>query len=166
MRWNLTVLLGGLFVASSALADTATFDVISENVQAADNVLTITVALPAEAVGMRISRAILEVPVSLNESANEGFNELPVLELYEEGSESPKQTILLEAEHDGIARIDVTRFVREWANTASRDFVLGAVSESNGTALDLGTAAGWPNGTKARLMVTFSDRDGASVAVE
>ncbi len=163
MRTKSIFLIVGLFLAASASADTASVDIISENVQMDGNIMTITAALPAEAVGKRIGRAILEVPVSLNESEDDDFNALPVLELYEGGSETPKQTVLLEPGYDGIARIDVTRFVRDWPNTDSRQFILGAVSEENATAFELGTAAGWTNGTKARLTVQFSDRDGTSV---
>jgi hypothetical protein len=62
-----------------------------------------------------------------------------------------------------VARFDVTRFVRDWANTDARAFVLGAVSEDNDTVLSVGTVGSWPNGTKARLIIEYLDRDGTSV---
>lgn len=165
-RFNLSFLsLVVLLVASgSALAETATVNVVSQGVQASDALLTVTVALPAEVVGKRISRAVLEVPIALNESEDAIFNEYPLIELFQDGSEAPKQTILLGQGHNGIVRFDVTRFVREWSSTDSREFVLGAVSESNGTAFELGTAGAWPNGAKARLIIKYHDRDGTSVA--
>lgn len=155
-----------LFVSGSVSAETATVDVISEGVQASDALLTIAVALPAEVVGKRISRAMLEVPIALNESQDATFNEYPLIELFQDGSEAPKQTILLEPGLNGIVRFNVTRFVREWSNTDLREFVLGAVSESNGTAFELGAAGAWPNGTKARLIIEYQDRDGTSVAAD
>ena len=155
-----------LLASGSALAETATVNVTSEGVQGSDRLLSIAVALPAEVVGKRISRAVLEVPIALNESDDDAFNDYPLIELYQEGSEAPKQTILLEQALNGIVRFNVTRFVREWSNTDTREFVLGAVSESNGTAFELGTAGSWANGTKARLVIRYQDRDGTSVATD
>lgn len=151
-----------LLTAGSARAETATVNVIGEGVQASDALLTIVVALPAEVVGKRISRAVLEVPIALNESEDAAFNEYPIIQLFQDGSEAPKQTVLLEPGLNDVVRFNVTRFVREWSNTDRHEFVLGAVSESNGTAFELGTAGQWASGTKARLIIEYRDRDGTS----
>lgn len=164
-RFN-TLFLGLMLIASSVVAETATINIDSGDVESVESVLTIEAALPVDAVGKRISRAILEVAIVLGESGNSVFNELPVVELYEDGSEMPKQSTLLDPGLNGVARFDVTRFVREWANTDARAFVLGAMSEDNDTVLEVGTVGSWPNGTKARLIIEYLDRDGTSVAEE
>jgi hypothetical protein len=145
-----------------ALAKDAMVDVANQDVEATDNRLAIAVALPAGVVGKRIDRAILEVPIAVGESADSRFDEFPLIELFEDGSELPKQTILLASGFDGIARFNVTRFVREWPNSDTREFVLGTVSESNATTFELGTASQWSNGIKARLVIEYSNRDGQS----
>lgn len=164
-RFNV-LFLGLIAIASLAAAETASVDISSGDVENVESVLTIATALPAGAVGKRISRAVLEVAIVLGESENAAFNEFPVVELYERGSETPKQTTVLEAGLNGIARFDVTRFVRDWANTDARAFVVGAVSEDNDTVLELGSVGAWLNGTKARLIIEYHDRDGTSVAAE
>lgn len=164
MRRYTSVFLAVLLMAASALAETATIDISGGDVDNVGSVLTIDTALPARAVGKRISRAVLEVAIVLGQSENAVFNELPVFELYEDGSETPGQTTLLEARLDGVARFDVTRFVRDWANTDARAFVVGAISEENDTVFEVGTVGSWPNGTKARLIINYLDRDGTSVA--
>jgi hypothetical protein len=164
-RFNI-LLIGLIAVASLAAAETASVDISSGDVESVESVLTIETALPAGAVGKRISRAVLEVAIVLGESENAAFNEFPVVELYEDGSETPKQTAMLETGLNGIARFDVTRFVRDWANTDARTFVVGAVSEDNDTVVQVGSVLSWPNGTKARLIIEYHDRDGTSVAAE
>lgn len=163
LRFNI-LFIGVLLVAVSASAETETLNIGSGDVANASSVLTIETALPAGAVGKRISRAMLEVAIVVGESENAAFNEFPVVELYEDGSETPKQTALLNAGLSGVARFDVTRFVRDWANTDARAFVVGAVSEDNDTVLAVGSVGAWPNGTKARLIIEYHDRDGTSVA--
>lgn len=165
-RFNVVFLVLGTtwFASGSVRAETATVNVVSQGVQSSDRLLTIAVALPAEVVGKRISRAVLEVPIAINESEEAAFNEFPLIELYQDGSELPKQTVRLEAGSDRTIRFNVTRFVREWSNTDPREFVLGAVSESNGTDFELGAAGAWATGTKARLVISYQDRDGSSVA--
>lgn len=167
-RFNFVFLaLGaGLFTSGSVRAETATVNVVSGGVQSSDRLLTIAVALPAEVVGKRISRAVLEIPIAITESEEAAFNEFPLIELYQGESELPKQTVRLEPGYNRVIRLNVTRFVREWSNTDPREFVLGAVSESNGTAFELGTAGAWANGTKARLVIRYQDRDGTSVATD
>jgi hypothetical protein len=150
----------------SAFAETATVDVPSEDVEATNGLLTITVSLPAGAVDKRLGRAVLEIPIVVGESANELFNEFPMLQLYEDGSDLPKQTVMLAQGHSGVVRIDVTRFVREWSGVEERALVLGTVSEDNDTAFELGSVGWWPNGTKARLTVEYMDRDGTSVVAD
>lgn len=162
-RFNI-LFIGFLLIGSIALAETETVDIGSGDVANVVSVLTIDTALPAAAVGKRISRAILEVAIVLGESENAAFNVLPVVELYEDGNETPKQTTLLEPGLNGVARFDVTRFVRDWDNTDARAFIVGAVSEDNDTVISVGTVGSWPNGVKARLIVEYLDRDGTSVA--
>lgn len=165
-RFNLVSLgfVALLLATASARAETATVNVAGEGVQASDRLLTIAVGLPAEVVGKRISRAVLEVPIALNESEDAAYNEYPIIQLFQDGSEAPKQTLLVERGLNGIVRFNVTRFVREWSNTDPREFVLGSVSEGNRTAFELGTAGAWPSGTKARLIIKYQNRDGTSVA--
>jgi len=152
--------------SAPSLARDATVNISTEDVDASDNQLAIAVSLPAGVVGKRINRAVLEVPIAMGESADSLFNEFPLLELYQDGSELPKQTVLLPSGFSGVARFDVTRFVREWSNTDAQGFVLGAVSEANATAFELGTASQWANGIKARLTIEYSNHDGQSVAVD
>jgi len=133
-----------------------------DDVTVGDNQVTIAVVLPASAVGVRINRAVLEVPITLSESAEAAFNDFPLLELAELGSETPKQTILLKAGFDGVARFDITRFAREWSDTDAHELVLGVLSESNETSFDVGTAATWDSGIRARIVLSFSSLDGAS----
>ncbi len=157
------VALALILVSSTAFAETATINTAREDVQANDNVIEVLVALPTAIVGKRVDRAILEVALSLGESVDSLYNEFPLVEVSEDGSGLPKQTVLLARNFAGVARFDVTRFVRAWSTTETRQFVLGALSESNGTAIELGpTPAGWAGGQKARLLVEFRDRDGAS----
>lgn len=81
-------------------------------------------------------------------------------------SEMPKQSVLLPASYDGVVRVDVTRFVREWSGDGARTFGLGRVSDSNGTAFGLGANAPWEGETKARLVIHYSEWDGESAATE
>jgi len=148
----------------SAVAETTRVDVGNEDVESSERLLTITVALPSGAIGKRIDKAVLEVPVTLVESPDSAFNDFPVLELRENGSEAPKQTVLLEKGFAGIARFDITRLVRGWANTDAHQIMLGALAESNGTTFGLGEAAQWSVGTKARLIVDCSELKGERVS--
>jgi len=166
MRLFNILFFGGLLTTSLAFAETATINVSSGDVEGAGSVLTIDVALPADVMGKRISRAILEVAIVVGQSENAPFNEFPVVELYEDGSETPMQTALLERGLNGAASFDVTRFVRDWANTNVRAFVVGAISEDNDTVIGVGTVGSWPNGVKARLVIDYQDRDGTNVAAQ
>ncbi|MCI0452336.1 MAG: hypothetical protein L0Z51_08080 [Candidatus Latescibacteria bacterium] len=148
-----------------AHGETAIVNVPAEDVSTSDSVLTISVTPPSATIGKRVDRAFLEVVIEIDESANDDFNDFPILELYQEGSEMPKQTLLLSAGHDGVVRLDVTRFVRGWSGNEARTFVLGRVSEDNATAFSLGTDGPWGS-AKARLVTRYSNRDGTSVAAD
>lgn len=153
-----------LLVSSMVLAKTATINAGGEDVQAANDMIEVSVALPGGVVGKRVDRAILEVALSLGESVDSLYNHFPLVQVSEYASELPKQTVLLARNFAGIARFDVTRFVRAWSTTDAHQFVLGALTEANGTAIELGsTPAGWAGGQKARLVVEFQDRDGTSL---
>lgn len=163
----LAIILLVAFGSIGALADRATVDLSSEDVEASDDQIAISVALPAGVVGKRVDRAVLEVTIVLGESIDAQFNAFPLLELYEEGSELPKQTLLVASDFSGVARFDVTRFVRAWTTTDTKHFVLGSVSESNGTAVGLASSPGaWASSQKARLVVEYNDRDGTSLATQ
>jgi hypothetical protein len=159
---KLVVLGVMLFVSALAIAEDATVNVASEDVQSSDNQITVQVALPEAAIGKRIDKVILEVPISVGASADSAFIRFPLIELSQSGSEEPKQTALLAEGFNDIASFDVTRFVQPWSTTDEHEFVLGALSEANGTVLELGTAAGWDTGVKARLVVKYSSLAGAS----
>lgn len=166
MRLFNVLFFAGLLLAPHAHAETHTINIGSGDVTSEGSVLTIETGMPPAALGMRISRAILEVAIDLGESENDAFNGLPVVELYEDGSETPMQTELLEPGLNGAARFNVTRFVRDWADSNTRVFIVGAVSEDNDTVVQLGSVAEWGNGTKARLIIEYQDRDGTSVVQE
>ena len=167
MRKNTIAIMVMLALAlgvTGAVAETVTVTVSSQGVESADNQMVVSVALPQVVVGKRVDRVVLEVPISLGESTESAFNDFPLIELYEGGSEMPKQTALLDRGFAGSARFDVTRFVRAWSTTDARQFVLGALSESNGTVFTLGaTPARWSNGEKARLIIEYRDRDGRAL---
>jgi hypothetical protein len=148
-----------------AHSEVAVVNVPAESVTTSDSVLTISVTPPSATIGKRVDRAFLEVVIEIDESANDDFNDFPILELYQEGSEMPKQTLLLSKGHDGVVRVDVTRFVRAWSDDGARTFVLGRVSEDNATAFSLGAGGEWGS-AKARLVVRYSNRDGTSVAAD
>jgi len=158
----LLVVCNALLAAVPVLADDATVSVASKGIEASDNQITVRVALPENAVGKRLDRVILEVPVTVGGSAGSAFERFPLVELKQSDGEEPKQTTLLPEGFSGIARFDVTRFVRSWSTADAHPFVLGALSEGNYTTLELGTAGRWTGDTKARLLVKYSTRDGVS----
>lgn len=147
----------------SIRAESTRVDVAGEDIKSSGRFLTITAVLPSGVVGKRIDRAVLEVPITLVESEDSAFNDFPLLELRENGTDGAKQTFLMEKGFVGIARFDVTRLVRGWNSTRTHAIVLGALAESNGTVFALGQAAQWSGGTKARLVVDYSMLGGESV---
>jgi len=160
------ILVCFVFSVAIALAEEATVDITSDNVMVSDSLLTIAVALPGDAVGKRVDSAVLEIPLTVSESADSAFILFPLVEIRESGSDTPKKTILLTEAFSGVARIDVARFVRAWSTTDEHDFLLGALSEGNATVFELGTQPEWASGVKARLVIRYSSLDGGSAAAD
>lgn len=156
--------LVGLVLAVTVAADEAVIDLEGDGVVAGNRQVAITVSLPPRLVGSRINRAVLEVPLKIQQGANSTFADFPLIELVEPGSELPKQTELLVTSFDGIARFDITRLVKTWVDASDHELVLGALSEKNGTSMNLRVASEWNSGVKARLIISFSTLTGAGAA--